>query len=97
MSQTTIKSKRPPFYVERGERLYTSLVIDLVRPNKKECHYAVLTAPDGKGFDQQFIWETVSECGERLSKDYPNEKYDVVVLGPNEYRFVYGGTVEYVQ
>lgn len=95
MSQTTIK--RPPYYTERGERFYTRIIVDLQRPNPRECHHHVITAPDGKGFDQQFIWETVSGCGEKLAKDYPNEQYDLVVTAPNEYKFVYGGTVEYVQ
>lgn len=81
---------------ERGERVYTHLRIELIRPWAKG-YDKVIQSDSGVGFTEEWIEETIKGCLEGLEKDFPNDSYKVVKVKPNHIRFEYVGAKGRVQ
>lgn len=81
---------------ERGERVYTHLKIELIRPWGKPFE-KVIQAENGIGFTEEWIEDTTKGCLTQLEKDFPTDFYKVVYVKPNHVRFEYVGPRGMVQ
>lgn len=81
---------------ERGERVWTQLKIELIRPWGKP-YERVIQCEAGVGFTEEWIEDTTRECLEKLNLDLPTDEYRVVMIKPNHARFEYVGPKGMVQ
>jgi hypothetical protein len=75
---------------DAGQILIKRVIVKIFYPhNKKSSVRNYFTKGKHTGVNDQQVSEVLDECGEFVSKKWPNHEYRLVELGPGRFNFVW--------
>lgn len=86
-----LRNKKPRTLVAKdGEKLQKRVILKVIMGKMVKVH--TVTAPAGKGYSEEDIWEIRAHAIDRLDVKFPMFEFNEVEVGKNQFNYILCGT-----